>query len=46
MSGVILTPAVPTVLLIVDAGENVTMKSRSIAKGITTGTIGTTAMKK
>ena len=29
--------------LIVD-GENVTMKSRSIANGMTTGTIGTTAV--
>ena len=31
-------------LLIFD-GENVTIKSRSIAKGMTTGTIGTTAVK-
>ena len=38
-------PAVPTELLIVGAGENVTIKSRSIASGISTGTIGTTAMK-
>ena len=30
--------------LMVD-GENVTIKSRSIANGITTGTIGTTAVK-
>ena len=30
--------------LIVD-GENVTMKSLSIANGMTTGTIGTTAIK-
>ena len=33
-----------TVVLLV-GGENVTMKSRSIVSGITTGTIGTTAMK-
>ena len=33
-----------TVVLLV-GGENVTMKSRSIASGIITGTIGTTTMK-
>ena len=38
--------AVPTVLLIVGVDENVIIKLRSIASGISTGTIGTTAMKK
>ena len=37
-------PAIP-VLFIVSAGENVTIKSRSTASGMTTGTMGTTAMK-
>ena len=35
---------VPAVLIVL-FGENVTIKSRSIASGMTTGTIGTTAMK-
>ena len=35
---------VPAVLIVL-VGENVTIKSRSIASGMTTGTIGTTAMK-
>ena len=41
MSVALLESLVP---LIAD-GENVTMKSRSIANGMTTGTIGTTAVK-
>ena len=41
MSVALLGSLVP---LIVD-GENVTIKSRSIANGMTTGTIGTTAVK-
>ena len=40
---VLLMPTVLIVLLI--AGENVTIKSRSIAIGMTTGTIGSTARK-
>ena len=37
----------PTVLivLLIAGGENVTMKLRSIAIGMTTGTIGSTAIK-
>ena len=41
---VLLMTAVLTVLLIA-GGENVTIKSRSIAIGMTTGTIGSTALK-
>ena len=37
-----VVPPVPIVLF----GENVTMKFRSIASGMTTGTTGTTAIKK
>ena len=35
-----------SVKLVVPVGENVTMKFRSIANGMTTGTIGTTALKR
>lgn len=35
-----------SVELVVPVGENVTMKFRSIANGMTTGTIGTAAVKR